>query len=248
MSLFSVLTIFFSVASLAGCLWLFQSSPERLKGKPAIRLGVVSLSAVVAYKLVALLSILIFPIAAAGSAHIELLEGARETAACNACHVMTPMVTDLYDPNSDTLAARHFKNSYISDQQCYQCHSGYGFNGALAAKLEGYRHLVRYTTGLYEEPIKIRGHFDSASCLSCHRTTDKFQKINSHRVALERLDNKQMSCTNCHGPAHPTRSERTPHSSRYEQLMGRTNVTIDALSAPPSSRAKPQSSPAKQDL
>ena len=231
MSLFSALTIFFSVMSLVGCVWLFRSSPERLKNKPAVRLGVVSLSAVVAYKLVALLSILIFPLAAAGSAHIELLEGARETEACNACHVMTPMVTDLYDPDSDTLAARHFKNNYISDQECYQCHSGYGFNGAIAAKLEGYRHLVRYTTGFYQEPIKIRGHFDSASCLSCHRTTDNFQKINSHRVALERLEKKQMSCTNCHGPAHPTRRERTPGSSRYEQLMGRTNVTVDASNA-----------------
>lgn len=232
MSLFSVLTILLSAASLIGCIWLFLSSPKQLSDKPAIRLGVVSLSAVVAYKLVALLSILIFPIAAAGSANIELLEGARATEACNACHVMTPMVTDLYDPASDTLAARHFKNNYIADQHCYQCHSGYGFNGALAAKLEGYRHLVRYTTGLYEEPIKIRGRFDSASCLNCHGNTDKFQSINSHRIALERLEMKQMSCTNCHGPAHPTRSERTPNSSRYEQLMGRTSVMIKALESP----------------
>src|SRR5690606_20177546 len=139
---------------------------------------------------------------------------------CNKCHVMTPMVTDMRDPESDSLAARHFKNGYIAEQQCYQCHSGYGFNGALAAKLEGYRHLVRYTSHFYEEPIKMRGAFDSASCWSGHSGREGCMKINSHRGARDRLVNDEMSCTNCHGPAHPTRTERTPGSPLYDKLMG----------------------------
>ena len=136
---------------------------------------------------------------------------------------MQPMVTDMMDPSSDSLAARHYRGPAMQDHQCYTCHAGYGFSGAFAAKLEGYRHLVRYTTGLYEEPIRIRSHFDSTSCLSCHDETEAFEHIRSHSIAGERLLDGRMSCMNCHGMAHPTRTQRTPGSPDYERLMGGVN-------------------------
>lgn len=220
MSPFSLATIFFALLALIGCGYLFVRKPEALKDAPPVKLGIVTVSALAAWKIAAFLSLFVFPTGALAAAQFELLEGAKKVEACGECHVMKPMVTDMRDPLSDSLAARHFKNHFISEDQCYQCHSGYGFNGAIAAKLEGYRHLVRYTTGLYEEPIKIRGAFDSASCLNCHEGTPPFLAINSHLVAHDKLQNNEMSCTNCHGPAHPTRSERTPGSPLYSKLMG----------------------------
>jgi hypothetical protein len=67
---------------------------------------------------------------------------------------MLPMVNDMQNAASNTLAARHFKNHWIPQNQCYECHSDYGLNGNLEAKMEGYRHLARYTTRTYQEPIK----------------------------------------------------------------------------------------------
>jgi len=133
---------------------------------------------------------------------------------------MQPMVTDMVDPNSDSLAARHYRAPAMQDRQCYTCHAGYGFSGAFAAKLEGYRHLVRYTMGFYTEPIRIRSHFDSKSCLGCHDGTAAYKKIRSHSIVGERLLDGSMNCTNCHGMAHPARARRTPGSADYERLMG----------------------------
>jgi hypothetical protein len=36
-------------------------------------------------------------------------------------------------------------------------HTDYGLAGTLAAKMEGYRHLARYTTHTYPEPVRLRG-------------------------------------------------------------------------------------------
>lgn len=219
MSLFGWATLFFGTLTLIAAAYLVWQRPADLRAERVVQLGAFSLSALSAYKLVALLGIGILPAATLGAAHVELLEGAKTVEACGGCHVMWPMVNDMRDPESDSLAARHFKTKHITEDQCYQCHSGYGLNGAIAAKLEGYRHLIRYTTGLYEEPIKMRGVFDSKSCLGCHAGTSEFESVNSHQVAMARLATGNLSCTNCHGPAHPTRSERTPGNTLYNQLM-----------------------------
>lgn len=219
MSLFAWVTLGVGGLTLVLGLLLLIRGPSWLKRTRPIQLGVVALSGVATYKLVAFFAIAALPVATLGAAHVELLEGAKSVEACAGCHVMWPMVNDLHDPASDSLAARHFKNRYIQGEECYHCHSGYGFNGALSAKLEGYRHLVRYTTGIYQEPIRMRGKFDTASCLNCHEGTRPFEAINSHHVASERLAEGTMSCTNCHGPAHPTRSERTPGDAHYQGLM-----------------------------
>jgi cytochrome c nitrite reductase small subunit len=133
---------------------------------------------------------------------------------------MQPMATDMRDPESNTLAARHFKNGWIPKDQCFQCHSDYGLAGDLAAKMEGYRHLARYTTATYTEPIVYRGRFPNHNCLKCHDGTPKFEAVQSHQTVRGHLDDDTLSCLNCHGRAHPTRSARTPGSDDYERLMG----------------------------
>lgn len=95
---------------------------------------------------------------------------------------------------------------------CARGELGDGAGHALAQeRLSLLRHRLRRASG------DARGtHRRGAS----HRGTAKFGKINSHMVALPRLEQGAMSCVNCHGPAHPTRAERTPGSALYETLMG----------------------------
>ena len=75
---------------------------------------------------------------------------------------MTPFVRDLQDVKSDTLAATHFKNRYIRENQCYSCHSDYGLGGTITAKLAGLGHVYRYTTGRYTLPIKIAAPYPNS--------------------------------------------------------------------------------------
>lgn len=184
-----------------------------------INLGIVTLSAVTFYKLMALAALVGIPVASVVMANYHVFEGVREVNSCSACHVMRPMVNDMQDPFSNTLAARHFRNQWIADRQCYTCHTDYGLAGTLKAKMDGYRHLARYVTRTYEEPIVFRGVYNNQNCLQCHAGTEKFKKVGSHNAVWERLQMSSMSCLNCHGQAHPTRAQRTPGHSDYEKLM-----------------------------
>ena len=219
MSLLSFLTAALASLILLGCLYLFFYDPRRLRSGVVTKLSFIAVPSLAAYKLIGFTTIGVLPVAILVTANLEIVEGAKTVESCSECHVMRPMVSDMMDPASDSLAARHYRGPSMQDHECYTCHAGYGFRGALAAKLEGYRHLVRYTTKMYEEPIRVRGHFDSKSCLSCHDGTDGFENIRSHLIARERLLAGKMSCTNCHGMAHPSRTRRTPGSSDYERLM-----------------------------
>jgi nitrate/TMAO reductase-like tetraheme cytochrome c subunit len=184
-----------------------------------VSIGIAVLSVAALWKLLAFAALVAVPVAAAGVANYHTFVGVHEVEACNRCHVMRPMVNDMMDPQSDTLAARHFKNRWIPKDQCYACHSDYGLSGDLAAKMEGFRHLARYTTRTYAEPIKYRGVFDNDNCLKCHANMPKFEAVPWHHTVMESLGKNETSCLNCHGLSHPTRAARTPGSPDYDRLM-----------------------------
>jgi nitrate/TMAO reductase-like tetraheme cytochrome c subunit len=131
----------------------------------------------------------------------QTLDVMKQPVFCGSCHVMDPFIADLKDPASETLAAKHYKNRYIREDQCYTCHSDYGVFGPLRAKLAGVRHLVNYETGNYVEPIKIREPYRIANCLHCHGEAQNFQT--AHADTLPLLESGDMSCLDCHRPAHP---------------------------------------------
>lgn len=215
----STLAILVSIAGIIACIVISRTRFNRLRREDSVPLGVASVPADAFYKLLALAAIVLLPLAAMGLANYHTFEGTHEVDACARCHVMRPMVTDMREGTSGTLAARHFQNRWIPENQCFQCHSDYGFAGNLEAKMTGYRHLARYTTRTYQEPIVHRGHFNNQNCLKCHRDAPKFQRVQSHHTVWELLQASSMSCTNCHGAAHPTRDQRTPGSADYERLM-----------------------------
>jgi hypothetical protein len=184
-----------------------------------VNIGIARVPALTLARLVALMALIVLPAAAVFLANYHTFEGVHEVRGCASCHVMLPMVNDMQDPGSGTLAARHYKNRWIAEDQCFHCHSDYGLAGDLEAKMTGFRHLARYTTRTYHEPIVARVRFNNQNCLHCHEDTPRFVAVPSHITAHEKLVTNQMICLNCHGQAHPTAVQRTPGSSDYSRLM-----------------------------
>ncbi len=59
------------------------------------------------------------------------------------------------------------------------------------------------------------------NCMSCHAGTPAFESLKVHEPVTANLasDDPTISCTNCHGKAHPTRAQRTPGHPDYDRLM-----------------------------
>ena len=198
--------------------------PDDLTSPRPINLGITTLPRAPYLKLVAFAALIVVPAGAVAMANYHVFEGVEEVSGCAGCHVMWPMVNDMRNPQSGTLAARHFRNRWIADRQCYHCHSDYGLSGTVNAKMEGYRHLARYVTRTYPEPIRLRGHYLNQNCLNCHAGMAKFQQVPSHHTVGERLAANQMTCLNCHGLAHPSPAARTPGSPEYAALLARPRL------------------------
>ncbi len=204
---------------LLACFRLLRFKPADFAANRAIQLGFVTLSTVAFYKLIAFAAFLAVPAAGLTLANYHLMEGTHETMSCMQCHVMWPMGNDLHSPDSQTLAARHMRNKWIPERQCFQCHVDYALAGSIESKMDGYRHLSRYTSRTYTEPIQYRGKFNNHNCLHCHEGAKKFEAVKSHHTVRELLDDSAVSCLNCHGRAHPSREQRTPGHPDYEKLM-----------------------------
>jgi len=156
----------FCVLGIVLCIRTARVRFGKLDEAPPVSLGITRLPAESAAKLAAFVALIVMPAGAIFIANYHTFEGVHEVRGCASCHVMLPMVNDLRDPNSGTLAARHFKNKWIAENQCYHCHSDYGFDGNLEAKMTGYRHLARYTTHTYKEPIAARVRFNNKTLRS----------------------------------------------------------------------------------
>jgi len=153
-------------------------------------------------------SVGLIPVMVAFLSFAHGLEASATVSACGSCHVMTPFVRDLRDVKSDTLAAKHFKNRYIRESQCYACHSDYGLGGTISAKVAGLGHVWRYTTGRYELPIKIARTYPNTRCLGCHGESQKFLNAAGHpREEMSSLMDGTVPCISCHGPVHPEKRE-----------------------------------------
>jgi nitrate/TMAO reductase-like tetraheme cytochrome c subunit len=137
------------------------------------------------------------------------LEASKTVGSCGSCHVMEPYVANLRDPAADSLAAVHFKNHYIQDDHCYTCHADYGMFGSVSAKLDGVRHVLHNTLDSYEKPIKIGHPYPNARCLGCHGESQAFLKSEGHPPADQpALFKGEVSCLDCHGPAHSVPTQR----------------------------------------
>jgi cytochrome c nitrite reductase small subunit len=122
---------------------------------------------------------------------------------CASCHTMTPWVADLKDPNSKSLASKHYSNRWIINDQCYTCHVNYKFMGPVDAKMDGMRHVVAYYTGIgMQATIKLYEPFPNGNCLRCHGAAQDFNRNPTHVAVAVQVRANQLSCTVCHQPIH----------------------------------------------
>lgn len=134
-------------------------------------------------------------------------ERSKTTEFCASCHVMTPYVEGLKDPDSELLSAKHYQYRRINHNQCYTCHADYDLLGPMRAKMNGLKHLAHYYFG---EPRKIALYkpFPNDHCLQCHDGAKSFVKAESHKEIFEQLKSDEMKCIDCHGPVHPSHVEK----------------------------------------
>lgn len=155
-----------------------------------------------------LIGLVILPLFVSLSGTAIVMEQSKQVAACASCHTMHPFVNDLKDPESETLAARHYQNRWIPDHQCYSCHTDYHIFGKARAKLEGVRHLLTFYTGRYKLPIRMAAPYRNSICLHCHGEAKSYLGAEIHREISAEILSNNTSCVECHGPAHPAPEER----------------------------------------
>ena len=123
---------------------------------------------------------------------------------CASCHIpMQSYVDDMKDPRSESLAAVHYKNRYILNNQCYACHTTSGVLGTVHAKTEGVIDLYKYYTGTFRTPITMRRAYTNAFCLKCHGESAKFNAIKDHYKSQAALFSDKRPCMDCHAEAAP---------------------------------------------
>jgi nitrate/TMAO reductase-like tetraheme cytochrome c subunit len=128
---------------------------------------------------------------------------AEQVRFCADCHTMTPWVDDLHNPNSKSLAAMHFSNRWILNNQCYTCHADYGFLGPITTKLGSLRHVAIYYSGVgMPKQIQLRKPFPNSNCLQCHGPAANFKNNPAHAAVMKPLLANQLSCVTCHQPIH----------------------------------------------
>ena len=155
------------------------------------------------WKLLAFAGVVLVPRRRLAVANYHTFDGVHQVEACTRCHVMRPMVNDMHDPHSDTLAARHFRNRWIPQDQCFHCHSDYGLCGDLEAKMTGFRHLARYTTRTYHEPIDGPRPLQQRELPEVPRGMPQFEAVASHQTVRVLLDSKRDELPELPRPGAP---------------------------------------------
>jgi hypothetical protein len=125
---------------------------------------------------------------------------------CVACHLEpdVPLHARKFDEFTRpappvSLAAAH--RAAQDGFRCADCHSGTGLLGRARVKLVSLADALRWLSGRFREPERMRHPLADADCAKCHAILtpardDAFHAIDSHAAAFPR------ACVECH-LAHP---------------------------------------------
>ena len=145
----------------------------------------------------------LLPLLVISMGNIIGLQHAKKVEFCHSCHLtMGHFIKDMQDPDSQTLAALHYRHRWSPDDQCYACHTSYGLFGDIQAKRKGAEDFLKYYTGTYSFPVRMHTPYVNAGCLKCHERTPKFVASESHSEVLVEIRQGDLRCIDCHGPAH----------------------------------------------
>lgn len=165
-------------------------------------------------KIVLLFAIGVLPIATAMTGNVAGYQATKSTEFCTgSCHVMGPYGSDIEDPTSESLAARHSRNAAFGSESCYACHADYGMFGTVTTKIGGMRHVYEYLFHYRSMPIEqslasieLVRPFRNDACVRCHSMQNPlWAKVGDHASTLEQVRAGELSCASggCHGYAHP---------------------------------------------
>ena len=139
--------------------------------------------------------------------NLHVLDESKSVEFCGSCHVTMPPLVESMKSGGNDLAASHYRKGAVSHKDaCYVCHSGYGVQGDINAKLAGVNHMIHTIRRSERYPLKMRSRFDIRSCLDCHAATEPFRAVKGHttRGIQNQLMTGEIGCTGaCHEPAHP---------------------------------------------
>jgi cytochrome c-type protein NapC len=161
-----------------------------------------------------LLGLAVFPFIAAVASTGSGMHRTTEPTFCGSCHVMETHLSDLEDPKSLGLAARHSRSPIIGPTACYTCHADYGMLGYPLTKLTGMMHVYRYYLGgfrswsleKFHAEVRTAKPYPNTNCQQCHSgTLASFTNVKEHLSLSDELHQNSVSCASagCHGVAHP---------------------------------------------
>lgn len=180
----------------------------------------------------------VFPIAAAATTNVEGYQATQKRHFCGSCHVMTPIARDSEDAKSAGLAARHARNAFTGENNCYVCHADYGMFGTVLTKMGGMRHVWLYYTEFRtmpmeeaKEKIHLLKPYPNTNCMQCHSTENPgWLAEPEHRASLEATRSGAVSCASpgCHGFAHPNMVPEKDRGHTPAQLLPRPRIDAGA--------------------
>jgi cytochrome c nitrite reductase small subunit len=194
----------------------FQQDPVDLYGSRFLAVVIVIGLAVVLYSLfryrgrdsgpiswgLLLAGSCVFPMILSGFGTILVVERVKTVKLCGSCHLtMKPYVDDMMNPQSNSLAAVHYTNRYIAENQCYECHTSYGMLGTLQAKKQGLIDVYKYYTHTFQLPLQLRHPYPGGDCLKCHAGATKW--IAAHEDSHLAIFAGTLTCMQCHAEANP---------------------------------------------
>jgi cytochrome c-type protein NapC len=170
----------------------------------------------------------VLPIATAVTGNVAGMEATKQVKFCSSCHVMLAHTGDAFDPESQSLAARHSRNPMFGGESCYVCHADYGMFGAVFTKLNGmhhvYEYLREYRGRTLEDTLpelELYEPMSNRNCQQCHSGTNRiFRNVDEHAAASDDLASGKVSCASagCHGYAHPfSKAAREERKAQHAQ-------------------------------
>jgi cytochrome c-type protein NapC len=159
-------------------------------------------------KILAFLSLFIFPILAAVLGASSHVEHSKTTQFCLSCHEMKPYGKSLHIDDSEYVPASHYQNNRVPrEKACFTCHTNYTLYGDFRAKLQGLRHVYVHYLGTVPQPKDIRLYtpYNNRECLHCHLGARSFEEGVTHNdepTLLANLKTNKVSCLSCHALAH----------------------------------------------
>jgi nitrate/TMAO reductase-like tetraheme cytochrome c subunit len=136
----------------------------------------------------------------------------KKVSFCTSCHQeMGAYGESLKNDEYGALAATHYLHNRVDQKKaCYVCHTEPGLRGYVDAKLRGLHDVRVHYFGEAPDELELVKPYSNTVCLSCHGEAQNFLEGMGHQypeTLIDDLKAGEVSCLDCHGPAHSLEAE-----------------------------------------